>query len=139
MEEKNKDIHYLKKALEWGFDVNRPAWKRALIKADSNATSWPSELLISVREEVIEEGDVLIAKWYEGVVESGLDVSEVSTFNDNPEGLWQELYYMNEGVFSLGPDPLDGLLISVPSLKEGEMPLLLAPNNDGWGVPEEKT
>ncbi len=134
MEKENKEVECLYKAVEWGLGTNRPAWKRALSKALQNADSWPSELLVSVREEVLTQSGRLISDWYGEVISLGGDVGEILTFDDNPEGLWQELYYMNYGVFGLGPDPLDGFLISVPSRKSGEMPLLLSPKADGWGV-----
>lgn len=134
MKEINKDIERLCKAIEWGFDINRPAWKRALFKAKQKADNWSSELLVSVRQEVLDQSLQLISEWYKQVASLGPDLGEISAFDGNPEGLWQELYYMNYGIFGLGPDPLDGFLITVPSLEKGEKPLLLSPKADGWGI-----
>jgi hypothetical protein len=134
MKEINKDIERLCKAIEWGFDINRPAWKRVLLKAKQKADSWPSERLVSVRQEILDQSPQLISEWYRQVVSLGADLAEISAFDGNPEGLWQELYYMNYGIFGLGSDPLDGFLITVPSLKKGEYPLLLSPKADGWGI-----
>jgi hypothetical protein len=41
---------------------------------------------------------------------------------------------MNEGIFAQGPDPLEGFVVMIPSLKEGDAPLILDPQPDGWGV-----
>jgi hypothetical protein len=138
MRKNNPDIDRLCKALEWGLDTDRPAWKRALARAELDRDSYPPQLLNAVRQELLERAPSLISEWYEEIVAGGGAVDEISTFDGNPEGLWQELYYMNYGIFGLGPDPLDGFLVSVPSLKEGEMPLLLTPRVDGWGLPEEE-
>lgn len=138
MKEKNKDIERLCKAIEWGFDINRPAWKRTLAKAEQKADYWPLELLGSIRQEVFNRSSLLISEWYKQIVSLGGNISEISTFDGNPAGLWKELYYMNYGVFGLGSDPLDGFLITVPPLKKGEKPLLLSPKEDGWGIKEEE-
>ena len=134
MKEENTDIDRLRRAIEWGFDINRPAWKRALAKAEENAGSWPAELLVSIRQEILDQSALLISEWYKKVADLGGNLGELAAFDGNPGGLWQELYYMNYGVFGLGQDPLDGFLISIPSLKENEAPLLLSPRKDGWGI-----
>ncbi len=128
------DIERLGLAIAWGLSKDRPAWQRALALVESEPDRYSSAELLTARQTLLLEPTSSVAGWYAAITAQGVATDDIARFDGNPGGLWQELYYFNDGIFALDSDPLDGFSLSLPSQKQGESPLLLAIQKDGWGI-----
>jgi hypothetical protein len=130
---RDANIDRLVAATDWGLDDCRPAWIRALGRSEREADRYPSGELVAAKRELKGVVRGYLESWYESRFDESSEGDPIH-FNDEPEALWRDLVFMNEGVFAQGPDPLDGFVVMIPSLKEGDAPLILDPQLDGWGV-----
>ncbi len=119
-------------AVQWGLDDARPAWRRTLgvLRADDR---YASEDLNAAKAEARGEAPGAVECWYEAMQRSGKEPG-ATELKEQPEALWRDLYFFNDGIFAGGPDPLDGLILMIPSSKALDAPLVLGPQRDGWGV-----
>lgn len=130
------NIDRLAAATEWGLDDSRAAWVRALDLSDRVAANrYPSSELVTAKAELRAESRAYLESWYDSMFDEANPTANTIDIKDQAEELWKDLVCMNEGVFAQGPDPLDGFVITIPSLRTDDAPLVLSPQLDGWGVP----
>lgn len=131
------NIERLVAATEWGLEDSRAAWLRALALSEREADRYPSGELVMAKAELRSESRAYLESWYDSMFDEASPTAKTIDIRNQPEELWKDLVYMNEGIFAQGPDPLDGFVIMIPSLRADDAPLVLSPQLDGWGVPSE--
>ena len=134
MTDRATNIERLVAATEWGLDDSRPAWVRSLTLSGQEPDRYPSSELVSAKFELRAESRAYLESWYDSMFDQASPTTNTIDIKNQPEELWKDLVCMNEGVFAHGPDPLDGFVISIPSLRADDGPLVLSPQLDGWGV-----
>lgn len=128
------NIERLVAATDWGLDDSRTAWVRSLALSGQEPDRYPSSELISAKSELRAQSRAYLESWYDSMFDEASATANTIDIKDQLEELWKDLVCMNEGVFAHGPDPLDGFVITIPSLRAGDTPLVLSPQLDGWGV-----
>ena len=134
--QKEKYLEFLIKAAEWGMNDARDAWTRALDLVTQNPESFILEELLEEKAMIREEMKQSLEEWLESVLQQNPSPNLLRELEGSPEDVWQGMTYFNQGIFTLNDDPLAGFLTSLRSHKEGEMPQLLTPQPDGWGIPK---
>ncbi len=125
-------------AINWGLRDDSAPWKRALETVSMQQDRYSVSELNKAKENLRNRASELLSDWYSNILKLGLPVDEISKYEDDPEGLWKELASISTGIFEKGPDPLQGFLLSITSLKPHDVPFYLSPRLDGWGVIESK-
>ncbi|HEX3757332.1 MAG TPA: hypothetical protein VHW23_01440 [Kofleriaceae bacterium] len=129
-------LERLANAVAWGVSSERPAWLRTVERIDASQGRYRREDLELARTRGLEGVVDSLPAWFDPIcaaLEPGADIPDLE---QSPEDIWRELVCMNYGIFAQGAGeaPLLPLLVTVASTVQGQGPLYMSLNLDGWGI-----
>lgn len=130
-------LERLASAVAWGVSSERPAWARTVERIDASQGSYRREDLELARARAVQAAVDGLPAWFDPICAAFEPGAVIPDLEQSPEDIWRELVCMNYGIFAqtAGEAPLLPLLVTVPSTVQGQGPLYMSLNLDGWGLP----
>lgn len=134
----NKYTDPLLAAADWALADERAAWQRAVAMAAAKPDDYPLSALQAAKENLRTELSEAFTQWLQEHESQQADTT-LPLFDTSlpPQELWMELYKRLEGIFAEGDDPLAPFIVYVYSAITGHEPIVLTPEYDGWGIPDQ--
>jgi len=129
----DQHLDKLYQAADWALDDSRDAWKRTLTYLNSHPDRFTLDTLTELKNNLKTNAHLLLATWFIPLFEADKTQHDLFDVDSLPENIWADMFYMNQGVFGKN-DPLGGFLLPLTSQIPGQMPLLISPQIDGWGI-----
>lgn len=126
----NTYLSKLFEVMDWALAEERESWKRTLETVGDTENGYQLKTLIEVKKQVRAEAMACGESWIQEVPED-----ELFDINTPAKELWLQMICGNQGNKPTGRiSPTLPFVTYLPSSFPHEIPLLLIPCEDGWGI-----
>ena len=126
----------LRAAMDWALSGDRTASRRTAAAIAASDGRYLFEEFEAARDRILTAIEEQLEGRLDAMLDEAADRSSFPELDRPPEEIWQEMLFLNRGIFATTParDLFKLFMVTIPSAVPGSGPLYLSPNLDGWGV-----